>query len=193
MHTCIARYICIWIVLLPSLTACSVLPSVKNITQSPWKDFSDAKASYDKIIPGKTTLKELQALGIDPAVTPNVRRLNYVDVLRFFLPNESVHVSDLDPQLRHCVDLGEECYGYEVEPGHTFSKRHGNAFLDVLGFRRRTTTNGWKFTALVVISRDVVAYKIWSGEPKTLREEDSKKPLGPFQELGPILQRGVGP
>jgi hypothetical protein len=179
----------IGLIILLGVTACTVLPSVKSTTRSPWSDFSEAQTSYEKITPGRTTIADLEEMGFDPLHTPNVRRVNYVEILQYFLPNDSLGISDLNPELRRCLDLDEECYAYEVTPGQTFSKRHGNAVLDVLGIRRRTTTKGWKFTALVVIRREVVVYKIWGGEPKIRREEDSKKPLGPLQEMGSVLQR----
>ncbi|HXG27962.1 MAG TPA: hypothetical protein VNJ47_03830 [Nevskiales bacterium] len=173
-------------------TACSgVLPSKQTETRSPWTSFDQAKASYDLILPGETRLQDLQAMGLDPARAPNVRRLNYVELIEFFMPHPSIQRSDLDPSLRACLDARESCYAYEIQPGVTRERRHGNVALDVFGFRRETTTSGWQFKSLIVLQGDVVTYKLWSGEPNIQRETSEHRPLGPLQSGEKLLERAI--
>lgn len=170
------------------LAACSgVLPSKQVATPSSWDSFDQAKASYDQIVPGQTHMNDLLQIGFDPAHTPNIRRLNYLELIELFMPHVSVQRTDLDPALRACLEARDACYGYEARPGITQHKRHGNAALDIFGFRRDTTTTGWLFSSLIVIHDDTVAYKLWSGEPNIEQEETDKKPLGPLQNSGEYL------
>lgn len=174
--------------LLPMLVGCAgVLPSKQSTTPSSWDSFAQAKASYDQVVPGETVMAELLQLGFDPERTPNIRRVNYLELITLFMPHVSVQRSDLDPALRACLDAREACHAYEARPGVTRHKRHGNAALDLLGFRRETTTSGWQFSSLIVVHGDVVAYKLWSGEPNIQREDYEKKPLGPLQNSGEEL------
>lgn len=167
------------------LAACSgVLPSKQVATPSSWDSFEMAKASYDQVIPGQTQMIDLMVMGFNPDSTPNIRRLNYLELIEIFMPHVSVQRSDLDPALGSCLAAREACYAYEARPGMTLHKRHGNAALDIFGFRRETTTSGWLFSSLIVLHDDTVAYKLWSGEPNIQQEETSKKPLGPLQNSG---------
>lgn len=171
-----------------SLTACGgVLPSKRSAIQSPWNSFDAAMASYERIVPGETRMPELAQMGFDPGHTPNMRRVNYLELIEVFMPHVSVQRSDLDPALRTCLEVREACYAYEVQPGTTQHKRHGNTALDIFGFQRETTVSGWQFNSLIVINDDTVVYKLWSGAPNIQREESERKPLGPLQNSGEKL------
>lgn len=67
-----------------------VLPSKQTVTPSMWDSFDMAKASYDQVVPGETHLDDLQAMGYDPEFTPNVRRLNYLELIEVFMPHVSI-------------------------------------------------------------------------------------------------------
>lgn len=171
-----------------ALAGCGgVLPSKRSETESPWVNFDQAKASYDLIVPGETRMLELEAMGFDPYRTPNMRRLNHLELIQVFMPHQSVQRSDLDPLLRECLDARESCYAFAVQPGVSLENRQGNVALDLLGFRRETQTTGWQFSSLIVLKDDTVAYKVWSGEPNIQREETERKPLGPLQNSGEKL------
>lgn len=166
----------------------AMLPSIDKITRSPWQSFGEAKKSFDKIIPEKTTTQELKQLGFDPFVTPNVKLITYLEIVQKFVPNESIALEDLPPGVRHCLAAKEDCKGYEVKPQVLFSKRYGNVMLDLLNFRRKTVTTGWKFDALIILEKDLVVYTLWGGEPQVEQFEDKRNPLGPFQEVGEVLK-----
>lgn len=190
-NTRIARMILVSLGLL-ALGACGgVLPSKQTATHSPWQSFDAAKASYDQIVPGETRMPELVRMGFDPGRTPNIRRVNYLELIEVFMPHISVQRVDLDPALRACFDAREACYAYEVQPGTTQHKRHGNTALDIFGFRRETTISGWQFSSLIVVNDDTVVYKLWSGAPNIQREESEKKPLGPLQNAEKLLESAL--
>ncbi len=171
-------------VLVPLTTGCrSLFSSGSNTVKSPWKDFAEAKAAFDQIIPGQTTTNELERLGFDPFSSPNVRILTYLDVTSRFLPNNSIQKADLPESVRDCLEAKDNCQAYELDLTVIRSKRYGNLFLDIFGFNRKTRETGWNFKALIVLNRGKVVYKLWSGEPNLERYETKKKPLGPLQEL----------
>ncbi len=171
-----------------TLAACSVLPTTTETAESPWESFEDAKTAYDAVAPTQTTKAELTELGYDPLETPNVRVLSYVDLIQRFLPQESMSLQGLDPNLRLCLEARERCWGYEVTPSVIDRSREGNIALDIFGFRRKTMTTGWRFSAVIVLMDDRVQYKIWEGTPKIREQKVETKPLGPLQELDNIIQ-----
>ncbi|SEH07056.1 hypothetical protein [Candidatus Venteria ishoeyi] len=171
--------------LILTLSACSsiLLPSKITVSQSPWQSFDEAKTSFDRIIPGKTSVQELEKMGFDPFKTPNIKRLTYLEVIERFMPHQSMQVNDLDKPLQVCISARKNCYAYQISPVVSHEQRYGNVMLDVFNFRRRNRKEGWRFMALIVVNNDKVAYKLWGGEPHTLVLEDHKKPLGPFQDI----------
>ena len=169
-------------------SGCSgMLPSIKQTTKSPWQRFADAKKSFDKIIPNQTRRKELKKLGFDPFRVPNVKLVTYLDLMKIFLPNQSIIMADLDPGVRSCLEAKDACQGYEVSPERLDSQRVGSVFLDLLNFRKTTITTGWRFKALIVLKDDLVVHKVWGGEPRIDETEDKRNPLGPLQNIDHIM------
>lgn len=167
--------------------------SGRTIAKSPWPDFASAKAAFDRIEPGQTTMTELRTLGFDPYTNPNVRILNYLDIQNRFLPNQSVRMEDLPMPVRQSLDAKEKSVAYELDLTVINSQRYGNLFLDVFAFNRKTHETGWNFKALVLLNHDKVLYKLWSGQPNVDRFEQKKKPLGPFQEINSVANLSVIP
>ena len=166
------------------ISGCStLLPSAKQYTESPWKSYEAVKNAFDKIVPGQTTLKDLETLGFGPGQTPNVELLNYLDIIQKFMPNQSIRIEDLDPAIQTCLKVKDLCTGLKVSPEWTGNKRYGNLFLDLFNFERKTKISGWRFEALLVVIDDVVVYKLSSGQPKVLRDENKRNPLGPIQDI----------
>jgi hypothetical protein len=173
-----------------ALTACSsLLPGGKQATQTPWHSYAEAQAMYEKILPGKTQLTELKALGVDPEKTPNVAYLGHTDMLRRLIPASTFDIRLLDPGLQQCVSLQEGCFAYEIEQLSLDRQRFGNFWLDFFNFRREINVTGWQFDAVVVIKSDTVVFKHWSGKPSLHSQERESSPLGPFQSIGPALVR----
>src|SRR5690349_23460307 len=128
------------------LAGCSsMLPKSKEVTASQWQTYQDAEETFDKIIPGQTTVADLRAMKLDPASNANIAILNYADVMRKFMLNQSFSVQDLDQGVRDCVMAKVACRGFEVTQSMVNKDRQGNVVLDVLGFYRETQTTGWRF------------------------------------------------
>jgi hypothetical protein len=173
------------------LAGCSgLLPRSKEVTQSPWATYREAQAAFDLIIPGKTTAEDLRELNLDPQIVPNIAILNYSDVLRRFMLNQSVTLSDLDRGVQECIMAKTVCRGLEINQKLVKKRRNGSFWLDFLGFKRETHTEGWRFNALVLLKDDVVVYKLTGGQPVIREQEENQNPLGPVQSIGNKLLGG---
>ncbi len=165
------------------LSCSSLLPTSKTTIKSPWEDFDGAKADYEKIIPGKTTIEELNNTGFNPHTVPNIRILNATDTINIFMQNPSMRIENLDPGVQHCLEVKARCTSYRIEPSILDSKRVGNFWLDLLTFKRHTVVTGWEFRGLIIIVDNVVVYKDpIGGRPTVHTEEMVNKPLGPLQD-----------
>jgi hypothetical protein len=173
------------------LAGCSgLLPKSQQITKSPWQTYREAQQTFDLIVPGKTTAEELKALSLDPETVPNIAILNYSDVLRRFMLNQSVTLSELDHGVQECVRARTVCRGLEINQRLVKKHRNGSFWLDVLGFKRETHTEGFRFNALVLLKDGVVVYKLTGGQPVIQETEQSQNPLGPVQSIGSKLTGG---
>ena len=148
-----------------------------------WSNFAEAKAAFDRIEPNATTVADLAALGFDPYTSPNTTILTYLDLIKYFMPNPSIRLEDLDPAVRDCISARNACRGFRVTAGEKRSKRHGNVLADLFNFRRRATQTGWQFTALLLAQDERITYKLWGGQPKLDGETDRRNPLGPLQGM----------
>jgi hypothetical protein len=162
----------------------SLLPKSKEVTASPWPTYQAAQETFDKIVPGQTTIADLRNMALDPAENPNIAILNYADVMRKFMANQSLSLNDLDQGVRDCVTAKVACRGFEVTQSMVNKNRQGNVVLDVLGFYRETQTTGWRFNGLILIKDNVVVYKLTGGQPILQGTEENKNPLGPVQAIG---------
>ena len=170
--------------LVTTTTGCkSMFSSSSQKARASWQNFDEAQVAFDKIVPHKTTVSELKSMGFDPLATPNIKILTYLDLIQRFIPNASISMDHLQPDVRVCIESKDCCHAYEMDLDMTDNKRFGNLALDVFGFKRSTKTTGWRFKALVIVKDDVVAYKLRSGEPNVDRIEKKVKQLGPLQEL----------
>jgi hypothetical protein len=183
-----ALTLCLVLCLLAGCTG--LLPRSKEVTASPWQTYREAQQTFDQIVPGKTTAAELKALEVDPESMPNVAVLNYSDVLRRFMLNQSVTLADLDHGVQQCVRAKTECRGLEINQRVVKKHRNGSFWLDFLGFKRETHTEGFRFNALVLLKDDVVIYKLTGGQPVIREQEDLQNPLGPVQSIGNKLLGG---
>ena len=179
---------CVTLCLLAGCTG--LLPKSKEVTASPWQTYRDAQHTFDRIVPGKTTSAELRDLMVDPETMPNIAILNYSDVLRRFMLNQSVTLSDLDHGVQECVMARTVCRGYEINQRLVKKHRNGSFWLDVFGFKRETHTEGWRFNGLILLKDDVVIYKLTGGQPVIQESEQTQNPLGPVQSIGSKLSGG---
>lgn len=171
-----------------SMAGCSsLLPNAHQDTETPWRDYAEAEAMFGKIIPGKTTLAELKALGIDPELTANITVLDHADLLRRLVPTTTFDISLLDPALADCMKAPRSCSAYEIEQTHVDRQRTGGFWSDFFNFKRTIEISGWQFDAVIVLRNERVIYKLWSGKPKIRQIDLERNPLGPLQSIGPSL------
>lgn len=176
------------ICLLLQIGCTTLLPKSKTIAESPWKDYMDAKRSFDAITIGRTTVDDLKQLGFDVKASPNLKILSYLDIASSVQP---IPIPELDPGLQACIRARADCHAYVFEPSRIYSKRIGNFWLDVFNFRRKTHQTGWRFKALIVFVNHTVAYKLSSGEPQVDTMQDQINPLGPIQAPASLITRLV--
>ena len=174
-----------------AVAGCSaLLPRTEALTVSPWQSFEEAQQAFNQIILHKTTVGDLKRLKLEPESNPNITILNYSDVLRRFIPSPSIDASSLDAGVRECLRAATHCRGYEVDHRVLKRNRYGNFWADIFNFRRKTDIVGWRFNAVVLITDDVVVYKLTGGQPAIHEYEESNNPLGPLQEsAGAVLLR----
>lgn len=172
------------------LAGCAaLLPRGTVEVKGVWHSFDDARASFDKIVPYQTRVKDLEAIGIVPRVTPNITVLNYSDVLQRFVPSPVIDPNELDDPVRDCITAKTACSGYEIDQQFVKRERVGNFWADFFGFKRETDVLGWRFKGMVLIKGDVIIYKLVSGEPIISEKELNRNPLGPFQGAGEAALR----
>ena len=187
MKTCFKLLVMVFLLFL-FVGCASLLPHSKATIISPWEDFDSAKADYGKIIPGQTTLEELNKMGFSPYTVPNIRILNATDTINIFMQNPSMKIENLDPGVQKCIEVKARCTSYRIEPSILHSKRIGNFWADLFTFKRHTVATGWEFRGLIIIIDNVVVYKDpVGGRPTIHTEEMVNKPLGPLQDAGSEL------
>jgi len=164
-----------------------MLPTSRATIQTQWKNFTEVQAAFNRIVPYQTRTNDLKALGFDPKASPNVKVLTYVDIIPRFMPNPAMTKKDLHPAVRECIEAKEKGHAYEVELSDIRTKRHGNVFLDMFGFKRKTHETGWRFKGLILLNDGLVVYTLASGEPDIVRDEQRIKPLGPLQEIDALV------
>jgi len=161
----------------------SLLPTKRSVTESRWTNYAQVQAAFDLIQTNRTTVTDLKKMGFDPSASPNLKILTYVDLIQRFMPNPGLRLEDLHPAVRGCIEAKERSRAFELVLKNDNKKRHGNLFLDILGFKRQTHQTGWEFDGLILMDDGTVVYKLSSGQPLISREDKEVRPLGPLQEL----------
>ena len=163
-----------------------MLPSSKETSGASgggWQSYQDAEATFERIVPGRTTSAELRELKLDPTLNPSVTLLHRAEVMQRFIPNRLITLDDLDAGVRECIEAREHCRVFEVNHVSTQQKRTGNAALDVMRVYRETHTAGWRFSALLLVKDGVVVYKLTGGQPQIHQVEAKRDNLAPLQAL----------
>lgn len=175
------------------LTGCArLLPTSKTTVISPWENYNSAKAEYERIIPGRTTVADLNKMNFNPYEVSNIRIMNVTDIITIFMPNPSIRIEDLEPGIRKCIEQRDRCTAYRIEPSVLDKTRVGNFWADLFTFKRHTIDTGWEFRGLITIVDDVVSYRDPAGgRPVVRAEEVVTKPLGPLQEIGGAIATGI--
>ena len=173
----------------------SLLPSTAVDIKSPWNSYQEAKVTFDKITPGKTTIADLKELGIDPFSNPNIWILNANDIAKKYLINQSVKIEDLDAGIQTCLAHRDHCQGFfivaeKIATKHIIDSQWG-FFPDWFGFKRNIRETGWRYEKFFLILGDLVIYvERDSGRPMIDQGKIEEKPLGPLQDTDQIIDVG---
>lgn len=180
--------ICLLLLASLSLSSCSsLLPKGSTENGGGFGSFDEARAAADRILPMRTQLSELGPLGFDIQAGQNVTLVSYPEIVVRLTPHPGVPFSQLDPGIRHCIDIQAACRGYAFRFERENRVREGNFLLDFLNAVRTTRLTGWRFEALIVVSADTVLFRNYSGQARIERVDRQVNPLGPFQPAGERL------
>ena len=175
-----------------ALAGCgSLLPSGSSETPSLFASFDHARRALEQVVPHKTSLQDLAALGFNPQASANVTLIPYPEVISRLVPYSGVRPQDLDPGVRDCIAAQSACRAYLFRFGNEDRQREGGFWADFLNFKRVNHITGWRFEGLVVVDDKVVLFRNYAGEAKNDRTETQKNPLGPFQPSGEAAARAV--
>lgn len=175
--------------LLALLAACkTLLPSGEEAEPLPWQSYREAYDAVEQIEPYHSTRESLRASGIDPAVNPAITILSFTALLQRLPAVSAVTPGHLERGLAECLDAGKRCTAYSIEVRQVRTRRVGNFWLDMLNFRRKTTTTGWSLSALVFFIDDQVVYALAGGQPNINSDSETRNPLGPLQGIGTSLR-----
>ena len=180
------RYAYVVCLLVPfTVSGCtSLLPRGSVATSARFASFDEARLAAEQVVPLKTQLHELAPLGFDIRAGENVTLVSYPEIVVRLTPHPGVPISLLDAGIRQCIDIQLACRGYLFRFEREDKKREGNFFLDFFNMRRTTHLTGWRFEALIVVSKDTVLFRNYSGLVRIDRVDRQINPLGPLQPAG---------
>lgn len=181
---CRTRALCLVVLCVLSTGCSSMLPRSSTSTPSPFDSFEQAEDAAERIVPFKTLVSELKSLGFDPDAGANVTLIPYPEIIARLAPYQGVAVSDLDPGIRRCIEAQRACRAYRFHFAREDRAREGSFWPDFFNLRRVTSTKGWWFDALVVVSDGIVLFRNVAGQARTDRLDKQTNPLGPFQRAG---------
>lgn len=174
------------------LGACaSILPAGETLQGNGWTSFEHARDLFTGITPYESTRAEVHAMGLDPFRNPSVSLLSYSDLVQRLGTGNVLRSDQLERGVRDCMESGKRCTGYQLNQRELKQRRIGNAFLDLLNFRRETVTNGWSFNGLIVFVGDTVVMTLYGGQPRIHETALQTNPLGPLQSLPERVGQGI--
>lgn len=190
MASCLSRALAglVLPLLAAGLAGCaSLLPRGSSEQPSAFDSFEAAQRALEQVVPFRTTVAELAALGFDPEGGRNVTRVPYPEVITRLAPHPGVPLESLDEGVRACVTAQAQCRAYVFHLGGQTQRREGSFWLDFFSFQRTTAIGGWRFDGLVVVRGDVVVFRNFGGEARIDRTERQVNPLGPLQRAGDAI------
>lgn len=182
-----ARHLTVaWVV---ALCGCSaLLPKGQTEDLSPFTKYEDARDALRKVVPYRSTLADLKALGFDTQSSTNVREIAYPQFMSLVAESPNLPMDQLDVGIRDCIKASSRCRAYVFQFGHQSRNRTGGFWLDFFNFYRVTHTTGWRFQGVVLVRDDqLVLFRNHSGEPNIDKTDVRRNPLGPLQSFGETL------
>ena len=176
------------------LCSCAnLLPRGDSERPSGFNSFEAAAQAFDAVVPYRTTVGQLSALGFDLQSSPNVTLIQYPQLTGRLAPDRGVPFEAIDPGIRDCIVARLACQAYVFHLSRETTRREGGFMSDFLNFRRITRVTGWRFEGLLAVRDGVVLFRSHGGEPRTDRTERQVNPLGPLQAAGEAASRMLLP
>ncbi len=183
-----------WISSCLLLCGCAnLLPRGDIEKPSGFDSFDAAAQAFDAVVPYRTTVEQLSALGLDLQASPNVTLIQYPQSTGRLAPDRGVPFEAIDPGIRDCIVARLACQAYEFHLGRERSRREGGFLSDFLNFRRTTHVTGWRFEGLLAVRDGGVLFRSHGGERRTDRTDRQVNPLGPLQGAGDAIGRLLMP
>lgn len=171
----------------------NLLPRGDSEKPSGFDSFEGAAQAFDAVVPYRTTVDQLSALGFDLQSSPNVTLIQYPQLTARLAPDRGVPLEAIDPGIRDCIVARLACQAYEFHLGREASRREGGFLADFLNFRRTTHVTGWRFEGLIAVRDGILLFRSHGGEPRTDRTDLQVNPLGPLQGAGDAVGRLLVP
>jgi len=118
------------------------------------------KASYARVVPGRTTQPELAGLGFDTA-NGGVRRLSYLGLMEYYAPRGSGGFDELDPAAQKCLERQSGCSAYVFRLARALGSEAQASFGFVSAAEASSPRAAVEVVFLIQDGR--VAYKAMSG------------------------------
>jgi hypothetical protein len=113
--------------LLTVLTGCTaLLPKSDSGVKDRWDSFESARATFELIVPYKTSSKEMVQMGYDPFSNSIVTILTYADVIRRLMLPTTIESMKFNRGIVECVSAQEQCQVYEIDLKQLHRRRSGN-------------------------------------------------------------------
>lgn len=178
---------------LVGLAGCSsLLPRSESEDISPFDSYEAARVALEQVVPYRTTMDELKALGFDIGRSANVQRIPYPQWVGLIV-HPGTPLDRTDVGIRDCIAAEQGCQALVFRFGRVERERRGGFLVDFFNFHRLTRTYGWRFEGTVLARDGTVLFRNHGGQPNIELVEDRWNPLGPFQSIGESASRAVMP
>lgn len=137
------------------------------------------------LVPMKGLRTTLAEAGLGSDKLPNTVILTQSDVLRRFLPSNVLSTRELDPGAIACIEAGEGCLGIEFNDARLSHQRTGGFVSVFMNSIWHTETTGWRFYTNALLVNDVGITPAWGGQPLINEVDETNRPLGLLQDIGP--------
>ena len=147
------------------LPGCTTLLPTSTHNSAQFKNFDEARATIESLVPYQSDVATLVTLGIDPLQQPNTLILTHSDIAKRVTNGHLENTDGLDKGVQDCLKAGDACRGWEINASRIARARTGSFFMDFVNFKRTTETSGWRFNATILMVNGLVVHRTWGGPP----------------------------
>jgi hypothetical protein len=167
----------------------ALMPSGESGTVMQWKNYNEVETAFNRIVPGKTTLKDLEGLGFGPG-SANVTLLDALTVKDMFLGSSGSRIEQYPKLIQDFLNDFQNCKGLQFRYDVSKTMGTGSWLLRTFDFKSKDHITGWNVDVRIFMGKnDIVVCTFWKASPNLSRNQEQKNPLGP---IGPILKSAPG-